>query len=81
MGIATMIAKGETAFLIVSQGKKLAEGIQFDLYQLNTPECRLAIWDNDTRSAVVFDAPSLFALAMAEAIEQQHGERSRHESA
>lgn len=82
MGIASVIVRGEAAYLIATQATELAKDSKFSLYRVNSPECRIALWDNEERSLVVFDAPALFALAKAEAIERrQHSEGRCHEPA
>lgn len=71
-GLATAVMRGEEAFLVASQARKLASTEAHELYQLNTAQCRLGVWDVATRSLVVFDTPALVALALAEAAEARH---------
>lgn len=69
MGIATTIMRGEDAFLVAAQAKKLGNDTDHELYQLNTAACRIAVWDMASKSLVVFDTSALVALAKAEAME------------
>ena len=72
--LAVSILRGEEAFLVSAQANSLARSEEFEMYQLRTAECRIAVWDVATRSLVVFDTAALVAMAQQEAGEA----RRRH---
>jgi len=77
--LAHSILYGEEAFLVCAQAHSIGRTETHEVYLLRTAAPRVAIWDAETRSLVVFDTPALIALANQEAIDarkhQQHHQR------
>jgi len=70
-GLASCILRGEPAFLVAGQATLLGRTERHEIHKLNTAECRLAVWDVDERSLVVFDTAALVALAHQEVIDER----------
>lgn len=66
---APEVFRGTAAFLVAAQGLRLHKTEQGEIYHLRTAgDCRIAVWDQSSRSLAVFDTATLFALANAAAV-------------
>lgn len=65
-GLATTVLSGDAAFLVVAQANLMTSHNGCDIYQLKTPDLRIAVYESATRRLVIFDAAALVALAISE---------------